>query len=241
VLDISAAGLRYAQRRLGPQAKRVRWLVADVLTWRPQRRYQVWHDRAVFHFLTASRDRLRYLYTLDSATAAGAVVVVGCFALDGPQHCSGLPVARYGPRELAAELGGGWTLAAGDREEHFTPPASPSRSPGQHSSGSPAGITKSPRCGPGHHPSVPRRRTTSTELAQSDGPGLRGGAMWPSGICAGLQRGRGLACRWCWITPSWVSMEYMLRPPSTLWPDRFRCGPMSTASTLMALPVAGMP
>jgi trans-aconitate methyltransferase len=121
VLDISAAGLRYAQRRLGPQAKRVRWLVADVLTWRPQRRYQVWHDRAVFHFLTASRDRLRYLDTLDSATAAGAVVAVGCFALDGPQHCSGLPVARYGPRELAAELGGGWTLAARDREEHLTP------------------------------------------------------------------------------------------------------------------------
>jgi trans-aconitate methyltransferase len=121
VLDISATGRQYAQRRLGPQAERVRWLTADVLTWRPQRRYQVWHDRAVFHFLIGTQDRQRYLHTLESATAAGAVVMFGCFALDGPQHCSGLPVARYGPRELAAQLGGGWALIAQDREEHITP------------------------------------------------------------------------------------------------------------------------
>jgi SAM-dependent methyltransferase len=121
VLDISAAGMRYAQRRLGPQARQVRWLVADVLTWRPQRHYQVWHDRAVFHFLTASQDRHRYLHTLESATAAGAVAVFGCFALDGPQQCSGLPVARYGPRELADQLRIRWTLIAQDREEHITP------------------------------------------------------------------------------------------------------------------------
>ena len=99
----------------------MRWLVADVLTWRPQRQYQVWHDRAVFHFLTASQDRQRYLHTLESATAAGAVAVFGCFALDGPQQCSGLPVARYGPRELAAQLGSEWTLIAQDHEEHITP------------------------------------------------------------------------------------------------------------------------
>jgi hypothetical protein len=121
VLDISAAGMQYARRRLGPQARRVRWLVADVLTWCPQRRYRVWHDRAVFHFLTAGQDRQRYLHTLGSATAAGAVVVFGCFALDGPRQCSGLPVARYGPRELAGQLGIRWTLIAQDREEHITP------------------------------------------------------------------------------------------------------------------------
>jgi trans-aconitate methyltransferase len=120
VLDISATGMQYARRRLGPQAERVRWLRADVLAWRPQRRYQVWHDRAVFHFLTGSRDRRRDLHTLDLATAAGAVAVFGCFALDGPQYCSGLPVTRYGPRELAAQLGG-WRLVAQDREEHITP------------------------------------------------------------------------------------------------------------------------
>lgn len=121
VLDISATGMQYAQRRLGPQAGQVRWLRADVLAWRPQRRYQVWHDRAVFHFLTGRRDQRRYLHTLVSATAAGAVVVFGCFAPDGPQQCSGLPVARYGPRELAGQLGSEWTLIAQDREEHTTP------------------------------------------------------------------------------------------------------------------------
>jgi trans-aconitate methyltransferase len=121
VLDISATALQYARRRLGPQAERVRWLTANVLTWRPQRRYQVWHDRAVFHFLTRGKDQRRYLHTLESATAAGAVAVFGCFALDGPQHCSGLPVARYGPRELAGQLGSDWTLIAQDREEHITP------------------------------------------------------------------------------------------------------------------------
>ena len=121
VLDISATALQYARRRLGSRAGRVRWLTADVLTWRPRRRYQVWHDRAVFHFLTGSTDQRRYLHTLESATAAGAVAVFGCFALDGPQRCSGLPVARYGPRELAGQLGSDWTLIAQDREEHITP------------------------------------------------------------------------------------------------------------------------
>lgn len=121
VLDISATGMQHAQRRLGPQAARVRWLRADVLTWRPQRQYQVWHDRAVFHFLTASQARQRYLRTLESATAPGAAAVFGCFALDGPQRCSGLPVARYGPDELAGRLRSGWTLIAPDREEHITP------------------------------------------------------------------------------------------------------------------------
>jgi hypothetical protein len=121
VLDISAVGMQYAQRLLGPDATRVRWLVADILAWRPERRYQVWHDRAVFHFLTSSTDRRRYLDTLNAATAIGAVVVVGCFAPDGPEYCSGLPVARYGPRALAAQLGGGWALVTHSREEHITP------------------------------------------------------------------------------------------------------------------------
>jgi trans-aconitate methyltransferase len=121
VLDISAAGLRYARWRLGRQAERVQWLIADIRTWQPRRRYQVWHDRAVFHFLTTGQDQQRYARTLESAAAASAVAVFGCFALDGPQHCSGLPVARYGPDELAARLGSGWTLIAQDREEHITP------------------------------------------------------------------------------------------------------------------------
>ena len=121
VLDISATGMQYARWRLGPHARRVQWVVADVLTWQQQRRYQVWHDRAVFHFLTGSQARQQYLRTLHSATASTAIAVFGCFAPDGPQRCSGLPVARYSADELAAELGSPWTLITCAREEHITP------------------------------------------------------------------------------------------------------------------------
>ena len=121
VLDLSVAGMQYAQRRLGPRAKQVRWLTADVLTWQPERRYQAWHDRAVFHFLTTSRQREEYTHTLNAATDTGAVAVIGCFAPDGPQQCSGLLVARYSPAQLADELGDQWRLIGQDRQEHITP------------------------------------------------------------------------------------------------------------------------
>jgi trans-aconitate methyltransferase len=123
VLDISATGMQYARRRLGPQAQQIQWLIADILTWQPLRRYQAWHDRAVFHFLITDTTRRQYLQALNDATAAGAIAVFGCFAPDGPQHCSGLTVARYGPQELAGQLGSDWTLTAQDREEHITPAA----------------------------------------------------------------------------------------------------------------------
>jgi hypothetical protein len=121
VLDISAAGMAYAQRRLGDRAEHVQWLVADVRTWEPRRRYHVWHDRAVFHFLTAGEDRRQYLHTLDSATEPGAIAVFGCFAPDGPRQCSGLPVARYSSLDLSDQLGTQWTLIGHAREEHLTP------------------------------------------------------------------------------------------------------------------------
>ena len=121
VLDFSVAGMRHAQRRLGPRAKQVRWLTADVLTWQPERRYQAWHDRAVFHFLTTSRQRREYTHTLNAATDTGAAAVIGCFAPDGPEHCSGLLVARYSPAQLADELGDQWRLIGQDRQEHITP------------------------------------------------------------------------------------------------------------------------
>jgi hypothetical protein len=120
VLDVSAAALRISQRRLGP-TEQVQWIVADLLTWNPQRTYAAWHDRAVFHFITAERDRQRYLTTLNSATVPGSVAIFGCFAPDGPQSCSGLPVARYSAADLTARLGDDWTLVASEREEHHTP------------------------------------------------------------------------------------------------------------------------
>jgi trans-aconitate methyltransferase len=121
VLDISAAGIQHARHRLGALAGQVHWLTADVLSWHPRRRYQAWHDRAVFHFLTTGKRRQLYLRTLDAATAPGAIAVFGCFAPDGPQHCSGLPVARYSPAQLARQIGARWLLIRQDREEHVTP------------------------------------------------------------------------------------------------------------------------
>lgn len=120
VLDISAAALGYARERLGPLAAGVHWLTQDLLSWRPARTWRVWHDRAVFHFLTAPEDQDRYLRALDDASRPGAVAVLGCFAPDGPEYCSGLLVARYSAAELAARFEG-WTLISADREEHRTP------------------------------------------------------------------------------------------------------------------------
>jgi hypothetical protein len=121
VLDVSKAGLDIARRRLGSAADRVHWLRTDILTWQPQRTYRVWHDRAVLHFLTTGRAQRQYLHALHAATVTTAVAIFGCFAPDGPQQCSGLPVARYGPAELAAVLDKRWTLRAEDRERHTTP------------------------------------------------------------------------------------------------------------------------
>ena len=121
VLDVSVTGMQYARWRLGPGARQVRWLVADVLTWHPERRYQAWHDRAVFHFLTTGQARQQYMRSLHAATAATAVAVFGCFAPEGPQRCSGLPAARFDSRGLGRELVSQWALIAEAREEHVTP------------------------------------------------------------------------------------------------------------------------
>jgi trans-aconitate methyltransferase len=97
VLDVSEAGLTTAQHRLGPAAELVTWVQADVTRWRPPRRYDLWHDRAVFHFLTTHTDQQRYLDTLAAALLPGGHAIIGTFANDGPERCSGLPVARYTP------------------------------------------------------------------------------------------------------------------------------------------------
>lgn len=121
VLDISATGIAYAQDRLGDASGRVHWLVADVLTWRAPRHYRVWHDRAVFHFLTNDEAKQHYLRTLAAATEEGSLAVIGCFAPDGPTQCSGLPVARYDAVGLAETLGSRWTPLVEALEEHRTP------------------------------------------------------------------------------------------------------------------------
>jgi trans-aconitate methyltransferase len=121
VLDVSAAGMQHARDRLGPRADQVHWLTADILGWQPRRHYQAWHDRATYHFLTSDEHQQRYLHTLDAATAPDAVAIFGCFAPDGPEHCSGLPVARYSPEQLARQVGAKWLMISQAREEHETP------------------------------------------------------------------------------------------------------------------------
>lgn len=121
VLDVSAAALDLARSRLGDRARGVEWLQCDVLTWRPSRAFDVWHDRAVFHFLGDEADRRRYVQVLRTATAPGSHVILGVFAADGPDRCSGLPVTRYDPADLASMIGAGFDVVARRREEHRTP------------------------------------------------------------------------------------------------------------------------
>jgi hypothetical protein len=121
VLDISSSGIDQARARLGLRSDQVQWLITDLMRWEPGRHYRAWHDRAVFHFLTSTDDRGRYRAILDAATTPDAIAVLGCFAQDGPQQCSGLPVARYSPAELADEQGPRWQLVGSDREVHPTP------------------------------------------------------------------------------------------------------------------------
>ncbi|MFN4276187.1 MAG: methyltransferase [Ferrovibrio sp.] len=125
VLDIAAAALAKARERLGPRGVGadwgVDWIVADVTSWRPQRRYDLWHDRAVFHFLTDAEDRAAYRAALRAAVPPGGHVVIGSFAPDGPERCSGLPVQRYSPESLQAELGPDFVLQQALQEGHHTP------------------------------------------------------------------------------------------------------------------------
>jgi trans-aconitate methyltransferase len=124
VLDLSDVALDEARRRVGEDAP-VSWLREDVLEWRPARRYGLWHDRAVFHFLVDEADRARYLEVLSGALEAGGAVVIATFADDGPQHCSGLPVARYSEGALVRLLGERLVPVDTRRETHLTPAGVP--------------------------------------------------------------------------------------------------------------------
>jgi hypothetical protein len=124
VVDIAAPALDVTKARLGPMADRVRWEVADVTAWYPSRAYDVWHDRAVFHFLTEPDQRAAYRRALGAGTGPGSFVIVATFAPDGPERCSGLPVRRYDATALAGELGAGFTLQRDWRERHTTPAGS---------------------------------------------------------------------------------------------------------------------
>ena len=122
VLDISNVALDQSRRRLGQAAERVHWIVADVLEAELPQAYDVWHDRAVFHFLTNPDERRVYANKLYDALTLGGHAIITTFAEDGPEKCSGLPCARYSPKALQAELGADrFRLVDSARETHRTP------------------------------------------------------------------------------------------------------------------------
>lgn len=121
VLDISAAGLAVAQHRLGTRAADVDWIVADVTRVRDIGRFDIWHDRAAFHFLLDPGMRRSYARVAERAVAVGGTAIIATFAEDGPERCSGMPVRRYEPARLAEEFGDAFRLMGAVRYEHHTP------------------------------------------------------------------------------------------------------------------------
>lgn len=120
LIDLSDAALADTRARL-PQDTPVEWVVGNVLTWVPPWRFDVWHDRAAFHFLTGAADQEAYLRVMDRALRPGGHAIIGTFALDGPASCSGLPVARYDAALLSRRLGDGYRLVKSVHHEHHTP------------------------------------------------------------------------------------------------------------------------
>ena len=121
VLDLSRAALEAAKSRLGAKAEKVIWIVADATLWEPTEVYDIWHDRAAFHFLTEERDRAAYIVRMKRALRVGGHAIVATFAPDGPERCSGLPIRRYDAETLGRTLGQEFILIETRRHTHTTP------------------------------------------------------------------------------------------------------------------------
>jgi 2-polyprenyl-3-methyl-5-hydroxy-6-metoxy-1,4-benzoquinol methylase len=121
VLDISESAIDLANARLGERSTHITWIAADVTVYRADQPIDLWHDRAVLHFLTERDDRERYARSLIESLAPRGHVIIAAFALDGPKKCAGLEVIGYGPREIMALLGDGFELQEIVRETHITP------------------------------------------------------------------------------------------------------------------------
>jgi len=122
ILDVSAVALQLARQRLGTRAVEVNWIEADITQADlPEQAYDLWHDRAVFHFLTQAIDRQRYIETVRHAVRVGGHIILATFAPDGPERCSGLDVVRYSPESLHREFGGNFEVVDSTRETHHTP------------------------------------------------------------------------------------------------------------------------
>ena len=121
VLDISAKSLAVAQQRLGDNAKDIEWYEADITGFRPGHAFTLWHDRAVFHFLTEASDREKYVATLKRSLSPNGHVILAAFAIGGPEQCSGLDIVQYDSARLLDALGEEFTLVEEVSETHITP------------------------------------------------------------------------------------------------------------------------
>ena len=121
VVDISSAALDRARGRLGERAALVHWIEADVTAFNPSRQYDLWHDRAAFHFLTDKTDREQYMAVLKKALVPGGQLIVATFAPGGPEKCSGLDIVQYDAARLGKELGPEFILVEQQAEQHVTP------------------------------------------------------------------------------------------------------------------------
>ncbi len=121
VLDISGNALAFARNRLAVAADDIEWFEADITTFQAPHQFDLWHDRAVFHFLTDADDRKRYIKTLKQTLKPGGHLIMAAFAIGGPSKCSGLDIVQYDATKLAAELGSGFTLLEETSEIHLTP------------------------------------------------------------------------------------------------------------------------
>jgi ubiquinone/menaquinone biosynthesis C-methylase UbiE len=121
VLDISEQALNRTRERLGDKARRVKWIVSDITEFTPDATYDLWHDRATFHFLTTDDQITRYLHTVRRAVAPQGFLTIGTFSTDGPTKCSGLPVKQYDEQTLAAQLKHGFVKLRCLTDDHITP------------------------------------------------------------------------------------------------------------------------
>jgi len=121
VLDISSTALARVKVRLGDRSSMIEWIEADITDYVADRTYALWHDRAVFHFLTREEDRTSYIHTLRQSLSRGGQLIIAAFAIGGPEKCSGLDIVQYDSRGLARELGSEFRLLEQAAEEHQTP------------------------------------------------------------------------------------------------------------------------
>jgi len=119
VLDISAFALSEGKRRI--EGNQVEWIRADIREWQPDRMYGLWHDRAAFHFLTDPQEQIRYWELVKDSLVPGGFLILGCFSENGPDTCSGLPVARHSTSDLVTALGNDFEVIQTRVENHCTP------------------------------------------------------------------------------------------------------------------------